>query len=121
MRVFTRLLFVMLFLLVTPAAFAQVLGDGGDVFSVEGISDGCGSTINADECMFGDSSWSSTICTSSACPACAFDETHTRSICFYLDGNSGYCSFKGGPLGTAKYGNKFANCTTSGSCVAHRR
>jgi len=89
---FTRLLLITLFLLVTPAAFAQVFGDGSDVFSVEGISDGCSGTMNADECMFSDSSWTTTLWTNDACPACAFDETQTRSICFYLTGNSGYCS-----------------------------
>ena len=121
MRVFVRLFLVALFLTVTPAAFAQVLGDGADTFNLEGISDGCGSTMNADQCMFGDSSWTTTLCTNSSCPACAFDASHTKSICYYLDGNSGYCSCKGGGVGTDKYGNKYANCTTNGSCVAYRR
>jgi hypothetical protein len=119
MRIFTRSLIVVLFLLATPAAFAQAL-DTGDTFNLQGVSDGCGTTMNVDECMFGDSSWTTTLCTMSACPACAFDATQTRSICYYLPGNAGYCSCTGGPVGTDKYGNKFPNCATKGSCVAHR-
>jgi hypothetical protein len=116
MRFLSRSLIVALFLLVTPAAFAQF--DGGDVMNMQGISDGCGATMNADECM--DSTWTTTICTLSACPACAFDKTQTMSICYYLPGNSGYCSCAGGPVGTDKNGNKFPNCTAKGSCVANR-
>jgi len=114
---FTKLLLVALFLLVTPAAFAQ---SDGEVFNMEGISDGCGDTMNADQCMFGDSSWTATYCTKDACPACAFDQTQTRSICYYLTGNTGYCSCTGGGVAYDKHGQKYANCTTSGSCVSHR-
>ncbi len=119
MRIFKSSLIVALFLLVTPAAFAQ-LSDGGDVLNMQGVSDGCAGTMDPDQCMFGDSSWTTTICTQSACPACAFDRTQTMSICYYLPGNSGYCSCAGGPVGTDKYGNKFPNCAAKGSCVANR-
>jgi hypothetical protein len=53
MRFLAKALFALSLLLVTPSVFAQAAGDGGDVYSMEGISDGCGSTMNADECMFG--------------------------------------------------------------------
>jgi hypothetical protein len=119
MRVLMKSMIVALFFLVTPAVFGQ-LSDGGDVFNMQGISDGCGATMNADQCMFGDSSWTTTICTMSACPACAFDQTQTRSICYYLPGNAGYCSCAGGSVGRDRYGNRFPNCAAKGSCVANR-
>ena len=111
---------VVLFLTLSPTrAQAQIVGDG-DVFSVAGISDGCGDTMNPDDCMSVGNSWSATICTNEACPACGFDSTMTRSICYRLIGNYGYCSCQGGGVGRDKYGNKIALCTTNGSCASHR-
>jgi hypothetical protein len=121
MRFMVKVFFVLLILGVTPAAFAQLDGGTDGVDSVAGISDGCGATMNPDDCMFQDSGWSSTICTSSACPACAFDATMTKSICYYLTGNSGYCKCSGGGVTKDKYGNVIPNCSASGSCVASRR
>jgi len=119
MRSIGEALFVFI-LLAAPAAFAQV--DGGGIDNMDGISDGCGATMNADECMFGDSGWNDiSQCTRTACPACAFDETGTKSICYYLTGNSGYCSCKGrDSVGRDSHGNIFPNCSTSGSCLSHR-
>jgi hypothetical protein len=118
MSSYTKLLLVALFLLVTPAAFAQNFDDG--VFNMEGISDGCSGTMNADQCMFGDSTWTATYCTKDACPACAFNETQTKSVCYYLTGNYGYCSCTGAGVAYDSHGQKYANCTTNGSCVNHR-
>ena len=120
MSSFYRLLLVALVLLVTPAAFAQVLGDDNEVLDRSGISDGCSGTMNADQCMFGDSGWTATYCTKAACPACAFDVSGSKSICYYLTGNMGYCSCSGGGVAYDNHGQKYANCTTNGSCVSHR-
>jgi hypothetical protein len=61
MRLMVKVLLALGILLAAPAVFAQVAGDGSEVYSMEGISDGCGSTMNADDCMFGDSGWN-TVC-----------------------------------------------------------
>ena len=120
MRFLANALFVLVVLLCAPAVFAQV--DGGGVDNMDGIGDGCGATMNPDECMFGDSGWNNiTQCTRTACPACAFDETGTKSICYYLTGNSGYCSCTGrSSVGRDTHGNSFPSCNSSGSCLSHR-
>ncbi len=118
MRTLIKMLLVIVVLMVAPAVFAQVDGDG--VESMDGISDGCSGTMNADQCMFGDSGWTATYCTKAACPSCAFDASGTKSICYYLTGNSGYCTCSGAGVAYDKYGQKYANCTTGGSCVSHR-
>jgi hypothetical protein len=113
-----KLLWIAVFVLAAPIAFAQIdPGDGPD--NMQGIGDGCGGTMSADDCMFG-AGTTTTQCTSDACPACAFDQTQTRSICYYLTGNFGYCSCSGNGVAYDRYGNKFANCNTSGSCVKRR-
>jgi hypothetical protein len=118
MRLLTRVLLVPFFLLLAPAAFAQY--DGVD--NKEGLGDGCASTMSPDDCMFGDSGWNDiTQCTRAACPACAFDSTGTKSICYYLPGNFGYCTCAGRPsVAVDSQGNKVPNCQTTGSCVSHR-
>jgi hypothetical protein len=120
MRLTTKVLLALVILLATPAAFAQVSGDDPGVFSVEGISDGCGDTMNADECMASGSGWSTTICSDQACPACGFDMNMTKSVCYRLYGGFGYCKCQGGGVGRDKYGNKFPNCAASGSCASRR-
>ena len=117
-RILGCLLFMMLF--GATAASAQMLGDDGSaVYSMTGISDGCGDTMNPDDCMAsGDSS--ATICTMDACPACGFDQTMTSSVCYKLFGQSGFCSCQGGGIAWEKYGNKLPNCKASGSCAGHR-
>jgi hypothetical protein len=52
MRVFVRVLFVLALLLNATSAFAQFDGDGVD--NKDGLSDGCGATMNVDQCMWGD-------------------------------------------------------------------
>lgn len=122
MRSLIKVLLILTVLAVAPSVFAQMVGDDSTlVFNMQGISDGCGATMNADECMFGDSSWTTTLCTMAACPACAFaDVAGTRSTCYYLTGNMGYCSCKGAGVAYDRNGNKYANCVTNGSCVSHR-
>ena len=116
MRVFTRLLFVVLFLLVTPAVFAQVFGDGGDVFNKDGISDGCGDTMNADECMASGGMTSHTTCVSDYCPACGFNNTMTAATCYRLKGNTGYCTCQAAGITRDRWGQPMPVCTTSGFC-----
>jgi len=120
MRLTEKVLFALVILMATPAAFAQLLGDGGDVYNVEGISDGCGDTMSADECMFGTGSdWTTSICSNAACPACGFDQTMTKSICYRLYGNTGYCACQGtSGVGRDKNGNTFPHCNASGSCAS---
>jgi hypothetical protein len=54
MRVFVRLLICVVISLGATAAFAQ--SDSTDVFAVDGISDGCGDTMNGEECFWSDMS-----------------------------------------------------------------
>lgn len=62
-----------------------------------------------------------TYCTKSYCPRCGLDSTQTKSVCYSLFGQSGYCSCQGtNYVGTDKYGNKFPRCSTSGSCRYQR-
>lgn len=119
MRFAVMALLALVILLITPAAFAQV--DGSD--NLIGISDGCGATMNADQCMFGDaaSSGSITICRQSYCPSCMMNQAQTASFCGTLLGNQGYCQCTGtGSVYTDKYGNKWPACNTKGSCLAPR-
>ena len=117
-RLLGCLLFTMFFCV--PAALAQS-DDGNLIFDVAGISDGCGDSMSPDDCMAsGDTT--QTLCTRDACPACAFDQTMTRSICYKLYGASGYCSCTGANnVAYDRNGNKTPNCATSGSCVNQRR
>jgi|GEM_PF-1726374 len=118
MRLLGKALLVLILLMPASAAFAQVLGDGGEVFSPEAISDGCGDTMSPDECMFG-GNWTTSICSNAACPACGFDQTMTKSICYRLYGNTGYCACQGtSGVGRDKNGNTFPHCNASGSCAA---
>jgi hypothetical protein len=122
MRFAAKIIFALVLVWAAPAAFAQVSGDivgPDDKVAVEG---GCADALNPDDCMFGDSGWNNiTQCTRAACPACAFDETGTKSICYYLTGNSGYCSCTGrSSVGRDAHGNTFPSCQTSGSCLNHR-
>jgi hypothetical protein len=108
-------LLALVVLLVTPAAFAQV--DGAD--NMTGISDGCGATMNADQCMFGDGDFSSsfTICRQNYCPSCYMNQTQTGSLCGTLLGNMGACKCTPSSyVATDRYGNKYPACLTSGSC-----
>lgn len=59
-----------------------------------------------------------TKCISDYCPACALDDSETRSICYKVFGQLwGYCSCAGSnSIRTDKYGNKHPKCTTSGFC-----
>jgi len=111
---FYRLLLVALFLLVTPAAFAQVFG-GDDVFSMQGISDGCGDTMSADECMSAGMT-SHTRCVSDYCPACGFNNTMTAATCYRLKGNTGYCTCQAAGITTDRWGQPMPVCNTSGFC-----
>lgn len=113
-RLLGCLLFVMLF--GAPAALAQS-DDGSLTFNAAGISDGCGDTMNADECMASGSGFSSTLCKQDACPACGFNDTMTASICFRVRGQYGYCSCTAAGIAYDKNGNKIANCNASGSCT----
>lgn len=54
MKIVVRVILCLVLLLTATAAFARPDDDGP--FSLEGISDGCGSTMNADQCMWGDGS-----------------------------------------------------------------
>jgi hypothetical protein len=117
MRFLGLALATLIVLFIAPAAFAQIdPGDGID--NMTGISDGCGDTMNPDDCMFSDTS--STICKKAYCPACGFNENQTASICFTLQGQYGYCSCTGGGVTIDKHGNKVANCNASGSCSPPR-
>lgn len=115
MSSYYRLLLVALFLLVTPAAFAQVLGDGDEVLDKSGISDGCGDTMNADECMAAGMT-SHTRCISDYCPACGFNNSMTAATCYRLKGNTGYCSCTPQGITRDRWGQPMPNCTTSGFC-----
>ncbi len=108
-----------LFLVLTPTAHAQMVGDDGTVYVLQGISDGCGDTMSADECMASGGS-SSTICKKTYCPACGMNQTQTGSVCYTLQGNFGYCSCQPGSVTTDRYGNKWPNCNASGSCTPPR-
>ena len=55
MKIVVRVTLCLALFLAASASFAQS-DDGGGVFNMEGISDGCGSTMNADQCMWGDGS-----------------------------------------------------------------
>jgi hypothetical protein len=113
MRHFIKLFCAFVILSAAPALYAQ--SDGGTlVYNLAGISDGCGDTMNADECMGSDTS--STICRKTYCPSCGMDQTQTSSLCFTLLGNMGVCSCKPGGVTIDKYGNRWPNCTISGSC-----
>jgi hypothetical protein len=117
MRIAIRVFIVLVVLLSTPAVFAQV--DTG-VDALQGISDGCGDTMNPDDCMFSDSS-TTILCTNDACPQCGFNQSMTASVCYRLWGAAGYCSCAPGGLYTDKYGQKQPNCATKGSCVLVRK
>jgi hypothetical protein len=113
MRFLTKGLLVLVILLAAPAAFAQVFGDG-DVYNKEGISDGCGDTMNADECMFSGSSINT--CIDQYCPQCGFNNTLTAASCYRLKGATGYCSCQGGGVTRDKWGQPMPVCKTSGFC-----
>src|SRR5436305_10243474 len=116
MRLTVKVLLALVILLAAPSVFAQLAGDGSDTYSVAAISDGCGDTMNADECMFGSDS-SSMICKKAYCPSCGLNQTQTASVCYTLQGNYGYCSCQPGGVTIDKYGNKWPNCNASGSCT----
>ncbi|MEA2337823.1 MAG: hypothetical protein QOE82_1830 [Thermoanaerobaculia bacterium] len=84
----------------TGSAFAQSSGD--DVFNVEGISDGCGDTMNPDECMFGDSGGGGGGGSTFGCQYCYAQEGRPYANCF--SGASGL------PF------NKYTNCQGSRIC-----
>jgi hypothetical protein len=92
--------------------------DDSAVYSLAAVSDGCGDTMNPDECMMSDSS--ATICKKSYCPACGMNQTQTSSVCYTLQGNFGYCTCQGGSVTVDKYGNKWPSCKASGSCSPPR-
>jgi len=54
MRIIIRVTLCLVLFLSATAAFAQFDGDGAD--NKDGISDGCGATMNADQCMWSDGS-----------------------------------------------------------------
>jgi hypothetical protein len=57
MRNVFRVLFCLAMFLTATAALAQVVdGGGGEVQDMNGISDGCGDTMNADQCFWSPSS-----------------------------------------------------------------
>lgn len=114
MRVLIRFLFVALLFLVTPSVFGQVFDDGGLVLNREGISDGCGDTMNADACM--GMGTSHTTCVDDYCPACGFNNTLTAASCYRLKGNTGYCSCQAGGITRDKWGQPMPICTTMGFC-----
>jgi hypothetical protein len=112
MRSITRVLFVVTLFMVTPAVFAQIFT--GDVENRDGISDGCGDTMNADECMA--MGTSHTVCVDDYCPACGFNNTMTGASCYRLKGNTGYCSCQAGGITRDKWGQPMPVCTTNGFC-----
>lgn len=66
--------------LLAGSAFAQSNGDG--VFNEQGISDGCGDTMNPDECMFGDSAGGGGSGSGGGCSYCYHSSTAPYANCF---------------------------------------
>lgn len=100
MRITLLLLVALALLFISNSARAQSAGDG--TFNAEGISDGCGDTMNPDECMFGDSGAGGGGSWSPGCQYCYANEGAPYANCF--SGASGL-SF-----------GKYANCQGSRIC-----
>ncbi len=109
-----QLLFVLallgVLLMIAPAAAAQTTPHG--TFNQIG-NDPCSGAATPDECM---ASGGNLPCRLARCPACALDDTGTKSICYYLDGNTGYCTCSGGPAGRRTDGTPYPNCGHGASC-----
>jgi hypothetical protein len=117
------LLVVVVVLFVTPVAFGQVLGDGGEIYNMQGISDGCSGTMNADVCFHTGDWWNTTwwggtgwtdCGLSGGCATCGTNSFGKR-VCVYGIYYSASCSCTNQPrVGS---GPGITDCVPMGSCT----
>jgi len=100
MRIPLLVVVVLALLFLSSSAFAQSAGDGPD--NMEGLGDGCGATMNPDECMFGDSGGGGGSGSAGGCSYCYANEGAPYANCF-----TGAAGLSFG---------KYANCQGSRIC-----
>jgi hypothetical protein len=104
---------VLLMFAIGPLAHAEV-------FNLDPVQDplgDCSQSASPDECM-GVGTTTASICSDSwGCPMCGMNQNLTKSVCYRLFGNWGYCRCQPDGIYVDKWGRTMPKCKSGGSCT----